>query len=96
MKKIVLDTNILLVSISKKSKHHWIFSSLMDGEFVLCVSNEILMEYAEKGMKILDTHRGSASLDIACEILGFDLVTCEIDKDYFEIYFLFQLLYLEI
>ena len=42
-----------------------------------------LMRYAKEGDKILDTHRGSASLDIACHNLGFDLVTCEIDKTYF-------------
>ena len=43
----------------------------------------ILINYAKEGDKILDTHRGSASLDIACHNLGFDLVTCEIDTDYF-------------
>ena len=42
-----------------------------------------LMNYAKEGDKIVDTHRGSASLDIACHNLGFDLVTCEIDTDYF-------------
>ena len=42
-----------------------------------------LTNYAKEGDKILDTHRGSASLDIACHNLGFDLVTCEIDKTYF-------------
>ena len=44
----------------------------------------ILMNYAKEGDKILDTHRGSASLDIACHNLGYDLVTCEIDTDYFK------------
>ena len=43
----------------------------------------ILMNYAKEGDKIVDTHRGSASLDIACHNLGFDLVTCELDTDYF-------------
>ena len=43
----------------------------------------ILINNAKEGDKILDTHRGSASLDIACHNLGFDLVTCELDKDYF-------------
>jgi site-specific DNA-methyltransferase (adenine-specific) len=43
----------------------------------------ILMNYAKEGDKIIDTHRGSASLDIACHNLGFDLVTCELDIDYF-------------
>lgn len=42
-----------------------------------------LLNYAKQGFKILDTHRGSASLDIACHNLGFDLWTCEIDKEYF-------------
>jgi len=43
----------------------------------------LLMNYAKEGDKIVDTHRGSASLDIACHNLGFDLVTCELDTDYF-------------
>ena len=43
----------------------------------------ILINYAKEGDKIVDTHRGSASLDIACHNLNFDLVTCEIDTDYF-------------
>ena len=43
----------------------------------------LLMNYAKEGDKIVDTYRGSASLDIACHNLGFDLWTCELDKDYF-------------
>ena len=43
----------------------------------------LLMNYAKKGDKIVDTHRGSASLDIACHNLGFNLWTCELDTDYF-------------
>jgi len=43
----------------------------------------LLMNYAKEGDKIVDTYRGSASLDIACHNLGFDLVTCELDTDYF-------------
>ena len=43
-----------------------------------------LMNYAEFGFKILDTHRGSASLDIACHNLGFDPWTCDTDLEYFE------------
>ena len=45
--KIVLDTNILLVSISSKSLYHWIFKKLLNGEFDLYVTTEILMEYEE-------------------------------------------------
>ena len=44
----------------------------------------LLTHYAKEGDKILDTHRGSGSLDIACHNLGYDLVTCEIDEQYFK------------
>lgn len=45
--RIVLDTNVLLVSISSRSQFHWIFQSLLAGRFELLVSNEILNEYEE-------------------------------------------------
>ena len=43
----------------------------------------ILDTYADKGMKILDTHGGSMTIAIACDKKGFDLDICEIDIDYF-------------
>jgi rRNA-processing protein FCF1 len=45
--KIVLDTNVLLVSISSRSKYHWIFQELLSGSFVLVITTEILLEYEE-------------------------------------------------
>lgn len=44
----------------------------------------ILLKYAEKGMKILDTHLGSGSSRIACHRNGFDFIGFEIDKYYYE------------
>jgi len=44
----------------------------------------LLMNYAENGDKILDTHLGSGSIAIACHNLGFELTACELDKDYYE------------
>jgi len=44
----------------------------------------LLQNYATKGNKIFDSHGGSASIAIACDMEGFDLDICEIDKDYFE------------
>lgn len=43
----------------------------------------LLMNYAKEGDRILDTHLGSGSIAIACHNLGFDLVGCELDSDYF-------------
>jgi len=44
----------------------------------------LLMNYAKEGDKILDTHLGSGSIAIACHNRGFDLVACELDKEYYE------------
>lgn len=44
----------------------------------------LLTNYAKQGHRILDTHLGSGSHAIACNNLGFELVACELDKDYFD------------
>ena len=43
----------------------------------------LLTNYAKQGDNILDTHGGSMSSVIACNNLGFDIIGCELDKDYF-------------
>lgn len=45
--RIVLDTNVLLISISRNSKYRIIFDRFLSKQFSLVVSNEILSEYAE-------------------------------------------------
>jgi len=45
--RIVLDTNVLLVSISSHSKYHWIFQKLLKNDYDLYISNEMLLEYEE-------------------------------------------------
>ena len=45
----------------------------------------LLMNYANEGDKILDTHLGSGSIAIACHNLGFDLEGYELDKEYFDL-----------
>lgn len=49
-----MDTNILLVSISSQSEFRWIFDSMLDENFTLCVTTDILIEYEE----ILSRHMG--------------------------------------
>ena len=44
----------------------------------------LLDKYAKQGDKILDTHLGSGSIAIACHDYGFDLVACELDKEYYD------------
>lgn len=44
---VVLDANVLLVSIPHKSIYRPIIDALIDGEFRLILSNDILSEYVE-------------------------------------------------
>ena len=43
----------------------------------------LLTNYAKPGQRILDTHGGSGSSAIACNNLGFEMVWCELDVDYY-------------
>jgi putative PIN family toxin of toxin-antitoxin system len=47
MKNIVLDTNCLLIALPKNSPYHNIWMAYCKGEYTLCVTNEILLEYME-------------------------------------------------
>lgn len=46
-RKIVLDTNCLISSLSKRGQYYPVWKGLQAGKYVLCVSTEILEEYAE-------------------------------------------------
>ena len=43
----------------------------------------LIKMYTKPGDKILDTHLGSGSIAIACDDMGFDLVACELDENYY-------------
>ena len=46
--RVVLDTNILMVSFLPHHKHFWLYEALENQRFTLLLSNEILEEYYEK------------------------------------------------
>ena len=43
----------------------------------------LLTNYAKPGDKLFDSHSGSGSFRIAAYDLGFDLISCELDPDYY-------------
>lgn len=45
--RIVLDTNCLLMAIPRRSPYHKILEDFFKGEYLLCVSNEVVLEYEE-------------------------------------------------
>ena len=61
--RIVLDTNCLLMSIPRRSPYHKILEDFLFGRYVLCVSNEVILEYEE----ILTKKVGQI---VACNILN--------------------------
>jgi putative PIN family toxin of toxin-antitoxin system len=46
-KKIVLDTNGLISSLSRRGQYYSIWRSFQQGRYTICISNEILDEYIE-------------------------------------------------
>ena len=81
--KIVLDTNILVAIIGRRSPYRWIFDRLIDGNISLCVSTEILLEYRE----ILERKN---SAEVAENVINFIDVHPATEKT--EIYFKFNLI----
>lgn len=63
--RIVLDTNVLLVSFSTRSKYRWVFDSFLDESVVLCVTSDILMEYEE----IISKHMGKELASTILQII---------------------------
>ena len=48
MKRVILDTNVLLISISQRTDYYAIWKAFQTGVFELCVTTDILDEYIEK------------------------------------------------
>ena len=62
MRYVVLDTNALIQALPTKSRYHRIWTDFLEGRYILCVSNEILMEYEE----ILSIH---SSVEVAHHVV---------------------------
>lgn len=45
--RVVIDTNVMFISVLKHSPIYPIYRSLLDGELCLCFTNEIALEYEE-------------------------------------------------
>jgi len=46
-RKIVLDTNCLVASLSRHSEYYPVWKGFQTGKYILCISNDILEEYQE-------------------------------------------------
>ena len=62
---VVLDTNCLLQSLSARSPYYKVWNDFVLGNYILCVSNEILEEYEE----IIGSHMSPTVARIAIETI---------------------------
>ena len=72
---VVIDTNVLWVSIARRSVSHWIFEAILNGSLTLCVTTDILDEYAEIMTLKLGTDTSEAVLSIFDNLPNIKLVT---------------------
>ena len=92
MARLVLDTNSLIQCISRRSKYHNLWLSFFDGRNVLCVTTEILLEYAE----ILERNTSARFSELALDVITnnpytlfvspfyhFGVITADPDDDKF-------------
>ena len=63
--KVVSDTNVLLVSISSRSRYYPIYRSFIDELYTLCVTTDVLDEYEE----ILNQHLGTEKTHYVLETI---------------------------
>ena len=47
MQPIVLDTNSLIMAISSRNRYHKVWQAFLQGDYILCITNEIIEEYHE-------------------------------------------------
>ena len=46
-RRVVLDTNVLIASLSRRGNYYPVWEGFQEGKYTLCISNDILEEYIE-------------------------------------------------
>ena len=73
--RIVLDTNCLIQSIPQRSPYRDVWVSVLTGKNTLCVSNEILEEYAEVLQRLAGKDTADFVLDAITKSDYVELIT---------------------
>jgi uncharacterized protein len=73
--RIVVDTNILWVSISRHSKSHWVLSDLIDGKYTLCVTTDVLEEYEEIIARKLGIETSKSIMELLDNLPNVEYIT---------------------
>ena len=90
--RIVLDTNCLLASLSRRGAYFNVWEGLQEGKYTLCVSNEILEEYEEIiaqktnsiiASNVVQTLLNAPSVELIDAFFRFDLIKNDPDDNKF-------------
>lgn len=90
--RIVLDTNCLLASLSRRGAYFNVWKGLQEGKYTLCVSNEILEEYEEIiaqktnsviASNVVQTLLNAPSVELIDAFFRFDLIKNDPDDNKF-------------
>jgi uncharacterized protein len=73
--KVVIDTNVLLVSFSRNSNYYWIFDSFLKEKITICVTTDILMEYEEIISKYMGRKIATTVLNLLENAPNVELIT---------------------
>lgn len=92
MENIVLDTNCLIISLSRESDYYPVWKDFFAGKYTLCYTNEILAEYeeilarkmgkdiAENIIMAILTRKNTRRLDV---FFHFNLIKSDVDDNKF-------------
>jgi putative PIN family toxin of toxin-antitoxin system len=92
MTHVVLDTNVLLVCVSDRSPYHLIFKAFLENKYTLCVTTDILDEYAEiltrfSGLAlsnlVLETIENAPNTRLITRYFAFDFIKIDPDDNKF-------------
>ncbi|MGN0257551.1 MAG: putative toxin-antitoxin system toxin component, PIN family [Bacteroides sp.] len=90
MKKVVLDTNCLLISLPRISPYRNVWDAFLAGRFTLCVSTDILDEYHDiisaktspfVADNVLSTLLNSSNVFFATPFYRFQLISADYDDN---------------
>ena len=62
--KVVIDTNVFITIFKKDGSNRWMLEKILKGEWILCITNEIFLEYWE----VLEQKTNSS---VAYDIIDF-------------------------
>lgn len=77
--KLVIDTNVLLVSVSQRSQWHWLYRFIIEKKADIFITTAILQEYEEKISEHLSAEAADAVVRALIELSNVNLITTYFD-----------------